>query len=192
MPRQTQFNLPQLSLGRLLNMTPREYYSRKAKCRIAAQQYGAGSRQGFQRSRPKYPIYYNEMRTAVVCPAGNRRWSYVRFYGPPEGKTPVWVWCSCEDFAYRLEWVMAQVGCSSIATGYAGQGVAIINKPPDVRNPQRKPGLCKHLLMASDLALRQTRDYASEMGKKEAAVQPANRTASMRSYLPGRITTDFR
>lgn len=193
MPRQQQFDLPQANLSRLMNMTPRKFYQRKSKCRIVSQQYGAGSRKGFSRSRPKHPIYYNEMRAAVMCPSGQKRYSYVRFYGPPDPKSPVWVWCSCQDFGYRLEWVLSKIGCSALQTGYSGQGPEIINEPPDIRNPQKKPGLCKHLLMAAEVALRQTRDYAAEAGQadeKAAAVQPTGqRNASMRSYLPGRITT---
>lgn len=180
MPRQTRFDLPQADLRRLMNMTPRPYYSRKGKCRLVAQQYGSGSRKGFQRSRPKYPIYYNEARCSIICPSGNRRYSYVRFYGPPDPKTPVWVWCSCEDFAYRLEWILAQIGCSTISTGYSKQGVDIINQPPDIRNPQKKPGLCKHLLLAAEIALRQTKDYASEAGQKAADTRQA-RTAGFNS-----------
>jgi len=194
MPRQQQFNLPRTTLRQLMNMTPRQYYQRKAGCRLAAQQYGAGSRAGFQRSRPKNPIYYNEMRCSIVCPSGRRRYSYVRFYGPPDPNSPVWVWCSCEDFGYRLEWVLSKLGSSSLATGYSGQGVEIINEPPDVRNPQKKPGLCKHLLMAAEMALRQTKDYASQQGSadKEAAKKAAfdaslKQPDSINSTMTGQI-----
>lgn len=183
----TQFTLPRIDLDRLLKMTAGPYHERKAKCRVSAQQYGAGSRQGFQRSRPKYPIFYNEMRTSVTCPSGVRRYNYIRFYGPPDPKTPVWVWCSCEDFAYRLEWVLTRINASSIGTGYAGQGVRIRNEPADVRNPTNKPGLCKHLLLGAQLALRQTRDYASEQGKKQAETQQRNAAT-----LPYRNITEYR
>jgi len=188
MPRQQQFDLPRANLSKLTNMTPRKFYQRKGECRVVQQQYGAGSRKDFQRSRPKHPIYYNEMRVALVCPSGKKRYSYVRFYGPPDAKTPVWVWCSCEDFGYRLEWVLSKIGCSSLATGYSNQGPEIINQPPDIRNPQKKPGLCKHLLFAAELALRQTRDYASEAGQADQQKQAA-RTASMRSQPQGDVVT---
>lgn len=186
MPKQTHFELPRANLGQLMNMTPRPYYSRKGSCRVVAHQYGAGSRKGFQRSRPKNPVYYNESRSSVVCPSGKRRYAYVRFYGPPDPKTPVWVWCSCEDFAYRLEWVLAQIGCSTLATGYSGQGTEIINQPPDIKNPQRKPGLCKHLLVAAEMALRQTKDYASEKGQATTA---ATKRSANYSGSTGRILT---
>ena len=188
MARQTLFTLPRTDLRRLMNITPREFYARKAQCRIVSQQYGAGSRAGFQRSRPKHPTYYNEMRVSTVCPSGQRRYSYVRFYGPPDPKTPVWVWCSCEHFAYTLEWVLAQIGCSTIATGYSDRGIDIVNAPPDIRNPQKRLGLCKHLLGAAEMALRQTKDYASEMGRRDAAATTI-RPATPTGQVPGRITT---
>ena len=119
MPQQKQFDLPRSDLRRLMNMTPQQYYRRKSECRVVSQQYGAGSRVGFSRSRPKYPTYYNEMRVAIACPSGVRRYAYVRFYGPPNPKTPAWVWCSCQDFGYRLEWVLSKIGCSALATGYS-------------------------------------------------------------------------
>ena len=185
MPRQTSFELPRANLRQLMNMTPRTYYGRKGQCRLVSQQYGAGSRAGFQRSRPKNPTYYNEMRCAIICPSGQRRYSYVRFFGPPDPKTPAWVWCSCEDFAYRLEWVLAQIGCSTRSPGYSGRGVEIINEPPDIRNPQRKAGLCKHLLLAAELALRQTKDYASQQGTP--AVAATNKRAASMNSQPGQV-----
>ena len=129
-------------------------------------QYGAGSRVGFQRSRPKDPTWYNELRATVMCPSGRKRYAYIRFFGPPNIKTPVWVWCSCEHFAYTYEWVLAQIGCSSISAGYDNRGIPIINKPPDITNDQKRPGLCKHLLAAAEAALRQTKDFAAEEAEK--------------------------
>ncbi len=194
MAKLTQFNLPQANLRQLMNMTPRQYYKRKGDCRLVSQQYGAGSRLGFQRSRPKNPIYYNELRAAITCPSKQRRYSYIRFYGPPDPKSPVWVWCSCQDFGYRLEWVLTQMGCSTLATGYSGQGVQIINEPPDIKNPQKKPGLCKHLLMAAEMALRQTKDYASAKGAADDIVQvrtekPERHRASVNADMQGQIQT---
>lgn len=185
-----QFDLPQASLQSLLRMTPsynkrkgkpgtkkklraktpaKNIYQRKAECKVTRAQYGAGSRSGFQRSRPKYPVWYNELRTTVVCPSGKKRYSYIRFYGPPDIKTPVWVWCSCEHFAYTYEWVLAQIGCSTISAGYDNRGIPIVDRPPDITNDQKRPGLCKHLLAAAELALRQTKDFAAEEAEKATA-----------------------
>jgi hypothetical protein len=106
------------------------------------------------------------MRATVSCPSGKKRYSYIRFYGPPNLKTPVWVWCSCEHFAYNYEWVLAQIGCSTVASGYDNRGVAITNQPPDIMNEHKRPGLCKHLLITAELALRQTKDFAGERAEK--------------------------
>ncbi len=196
MPR--QFDIPQVNLQALMHMTPnsiklkgkpgkkkprrktnpKSIWQRKTECRVVKAQYGAGSRVGFQRSRPKHPIWYNEMRTVVVCPSGNRHYSYVRFYGPPGLKTPVWVWCSCEFFAYTYEWVLAQMGASTVAPGYDNRGVQIRNEPPDIRNEHGRAGLCKHLLLTAEVALRQTKDFAGEQAEEATARGASIRTAA--------------
>lgn len=181
------FEFPRANLRKLRNMTPSIYAQRANKCRIAHQQYGYGSRIGFQRSRPKHPTWYNEMRAVVVCPSGKRRYSYIRFYGPPKEDTPVWVWCSCEDFGYRLEWVLAQIGSSALSPGYDKRGPEIIDQPPTVRNKQKKSGLCKHLMKISNIALAQTKDYAREKGEARMEANANVRTGSIQP--PGQILT---
>lgn len=198
-----QFDLPQANLQTLMRMTPsfnkrkstpgkkkprakvkatKSIYQRKAECKVTRAHYGAGSRKGFQRSRPQNPIWYNEMRAVVTCAtSGKKRYSYVRFYGPPNIKTPVWVWCSCEHFAYTYEWVLAQIGCSSVSAGYDNRGVPIVNKPPDITNEHKKVGLCKHLLAAAEVALRQTKDFAAEEADKATERGAATRPASTKS-----------
>jgi len=110
------------------------------------------------------------MRVYTACPqpgrATKKRYSYVRFYGPPGLETPVWVWCSCEHYAYTYEWVNAQYGSSSVAAGYEERGVVIRDKPPTVRNQGQTPGLCKHLSIAMREGLAQTRDLAGEQGSE--------------------------
>jgi hypothetical protein len=188
---QQAFELPRANLRRLMQLSPKIQSQRGTECRAVAAQYGAGSRRGFQRSRPKHPIWYNEMRTTVVCPSKRRHHAYIRFYGPPNVNTPVWVWCSCEHFAYTYEWILAQIGCSSLATGYNSDGVAITNQPPDIRNPQKRPGLCKHLLVAATLALRQTKDFAAEQAEKAQATQPAPKSARTAEFRPNTIIREW-
>ena len=147
-------------------MTPREVYKRSQKCRVGSQQYGAGSRKDFKRSRPKYPVYYNEMRTKIICESRIPRYAYVRFYGPPKQDSPVWVRCSCEHFGYTYAWVLEQYGSSTLDTDYQNRGVKVLNQPPRIRNENERPGLCKHLLVAARVALAQTKDLASEQGKE--------------------------
>lgn len=167
MASSTKQNIPGLTLQQLLRGTPTPVRQRgMGKCRLLARQYGPGSRQGFQRSRPQHPTWYNEMRTVTACDNG-RRYSYIRFYGPPKPTSPTWVWCSCPHFAYNVEWVLAQYGSSTVSPGLENRGVTITNEPPRIRNPKQIPYLCKHLIMAAGEALKQTRDYAMEEVTKE-------------------------
>lgn len=46
--------------------------------------------------------------------------------------------CSCPDFMYRHEWVLAQLGAADIIYGNG--------QPPDHTNRDHRPGLCKHLI----------------------------------------------
>jgi hypothetical protein len=175
-----QQNIPGLTLQQLLRGTAKPIVQRgQGQCRLLSKQYGPGSRQGFQRSRPRYPTWYNEMRVVTACTTG-RRYSYVRFYGPPAPGSPAWVWCSCEHFAYHVEYVLAQYGCSTVSPGLENRGVVIVNEPPRIRNPNNLPFLCKHLILAAGEALKQTRDYAAEQAKQE------QKTATTASQLPVR------
>jgi hypothetical protein len=53
-------------------------------------------------------------------------------------KLHVHVSCSCSDFLYRHEWVLAEKGAAEIE--YSD------GSPPDVTNPQHRVGQCKHLI----------------------------------------------
>lgn len=152
-------NIKQLNLQDLLRMTPSEIVSRaKRGCSVRGRQYKLSTRDGFRPSSGTSPTYSNEMRIFSRCTDG-RRTSYVRFYGPPELKTPVWVWCDCPYFKYYLEVALTRVGASSINSSNG--------KPPTVRNPQMLPYLCKHLVVTADAGLRQTDDLiATELYEK--------------------------
>lgn len=173
MPTQTTFRLPQLTPFQLEAMTPPEVVARADRCRVVGRNYSTGSRIGFQRSRPRYPVWYNEMRVYTICPKrdkpAKKRYSYVRFYGPPSNSTPVWVWCSCEHFGYTYEWVLAQYGSSSLSPGYEERGPSIWNQPPIVRNESQNAGVCKHLVLAMREGLKQTRDLAGAQGQLAAS-----------------------
>ena len=121
-------------------------------------QYAVGSLDGFQRSRERYPTYYNEQRVWMRCTDGKRK-SYLRFFGVPSVTTPVWAWCDCPYFMYYLEVALTKYGCSSIKSSNG--------KPPVVRNPQNLPYLCKHLVLTAKIALTQRRDLATDRAEKE-------------------------
>lgn len=181
----------------LLNATPSEIYDRaRTQCRGIRAQYALGSKNGWKRSYAKFPTYYNEQRVYTLCNRGQRkpekRYSYIRFFGKPAVTTPVWVWCSCEYFKYYLEVALSYRNGSDVKKdGGPGQEMVpkgkgktrsrtpVRNAPPNVRNRNQDLYLCKHLVVAMEIALKQTRDMASkkyeqEFGKegaKEAMVQ---------------------
>lgn len=183
MPRRTEFQLPQLTLRQLLRLTPADVREKAKSCRVVSRNYGTGSREGFRRSRSRYPTWYNEMRTYTIC-TKKRHSSYVRFYGPPEPNTRCWVWCDCGYFGYYLEWTLAQYGSSSLETGYQSQGPRIKNQPPRIRNPKQKPYLCKHLLLAAEQGLRQTRDLAAQKGQEASEASAPQTTKKPALHIP--------
>jgi hypothetical protein len=180
----------------LLNATPSEIFDRaRTQCRPIRAQYALGSKNGWRRSYAKFPTYYNEQRVYTLCNRGQRRpekrYSYIRFFGKPEVTTPVWVWCSCEYFKYYLEVALSYRNGSDIKTSGGPLGRRPVrNAPPNVRNPTQDLYLCKHLIVAMEVGLKQTRDMASkkyeqEFGKdgaKEAMVQRV--AANVRSRTP--------
>lgn len=144
----------QISLQDLLRMTPSEIVGRaKRGCGVRAREYKLSTRDGFRPSPSTSPLYSNEIRTVSRCTDG-RRVSYIRFFGPPELSTPVWVWCDCPYFKYHLEVALTRIGASSINNSNG--------KPPTVRNPQMLPYLCKHLVLTAEAGLKQTEDFVSE------------------------------
>ena len=48
------------------------------------------------------------------------------------------VHCTCPDYTYRMEYANTKQGNSNITTSNG--------QPPDITNPEQKPGLCKHIL----------------------------------------------
>ncbi len=135
-------------------MTPSEIRTRASRgCRALRTQYDLSTKEGFRRSRAREPTYSNELKMVSRCTDG-RRISYVRFYGAPDLTTPVWVWCNCPYFLYYLEVALTRVGSSSIRNSNG--------KPPTVRNPHMHAYLCKHLVLAADVAVAQKRDLILE------------------------------
>jgi hypothetical protein len=67
-------------------------------------------------------------------------------------KSTIWCHCSCDYFKYNVEYVLAQLGSSELVFSW--------NQPPQVRNPDRVPHACKHILLAVDDALKRSRQFA--------------------------------
>lgn len=169
------------TLGDLLNATPSEIYDRaRTQCRPIRAQYALGSKDGWKRSYAKFPTFYNEQRVYSICTDG-KRYSYIRFFGPPKLTTPVWVWCSCPYFKYYLEVALSYRNGTDLKRDGGPLGrTPVRNAPPNVRNPSQLLYLCKHLVVTSEVGLKQTQDmaskkYESEYGDKaEASVREAS------------------
>ena len=115
----TQEQIDRLDLSALMRLTPSTIRDRAFSVRMLARHYETGSKDGFRRTYYKYPTYYNQIRMYTASsPAaggsGSKHTSYIRFYGPPGPKTPVWVHCDCSYFTYYLETLLASKGSSSI------------------------------------------------------------------------------
>jgi hypothetical protein len=179
------------TLEDLLNATPSEIIDRaRTQCRPIRAQYDIGSKTGWRRSYAKFPTYYNEQRVYSICTDG-KRYSYIRFFGAPALTTPVWVWCSCPYFKYYLEVALSyRNGTDLKKDGGPLRRTPVRNAPPVVRNPNQALYLCKHLIVAAEIGLKQTRDMASKKyedkygkeGAREAMVQRV--AANVRSKTP--------
>jgi len=166
------------TLADLVNATPSAIIERaRTQCRPLRSQYDLGSKEGWKRSYAKFPTFYNEQRVYTVC-TNDKRYSYIRFFGPPELNTPVWVWCSCEYFKYYLEVALSRRNGTDIKTvgGPLGRR-PVRNAPPVVRNPEQLLYLCKHLVVTAEVGLRQTQDMASK--KYEEAYGSDKKKAAM-------------
>lgn len=178
--KKTQNTIMRPTLGDLINATPSEIFTRaRTQCRPIRAQYAIGSKDGWKRSYAKFPTYYNEQRVYTICHK-DKRYSYIRFFGAPALTTPVWVWCSCQYFEYYLEVALSyRDGTNLKRDAGPGRRRPVRNAPPNVRNPNQVLYLCKHLVVAAEIGLKQTRDMASkkyedeygETGAKEAMVQ---------------------
>ncbi len=176
--KKTQNPINRPSLLDLLRLTPSEVKKRaRSQCRPLRKQYALGSREGFKRSRAKFPTYYNEQRVYSKCTDGKKS-SYIRFFGPPDLNTKVWVWCDCEYFKYYLEVALANRNASTVRSSNGA--------PPRIRNPEQLTYLCKHLVLAANIGAKQSRDLVEEQlekessGKKEASF----RVTGNKLYVP--------
>lgn len=194
--KKTQSIITRPTLGDLVNATPSDIFDRaRTQCRPLRAQYAVGSKEGWRRSYAKFPTYYNEQRIYTLCNRGQKspekRYSYIRFFGPPALTTPVWVWCSCEYFKYYLEVALSYRDGTDIkkdggpgrerrpkGKGQMQSRTPVRNAPPNVRNRNQDLYLCKHLAVAAEVGLKQTRDMASKKyedeygeGAREAMVQ---------------------
>lgn len=88
---------------------------------------------------------YREFLLRVRCTDAFRKVA-IRFYGPVAVGTECWAWCDCPYFKFTCEVALAKGGSSSV--------VQSDGQKPRLRNPQMRPLLCKHCVLAFALAIR--------------------------------------
>jgi len=80
---------------------------------------------------------YREFKFSVGENNNNVR---VRVFGKSSSRSPAWVHCDCGDFRYRWDWLLTKKESSSLYN--------TADEPPNVRNPEKKRGFCKHVAAA--------------------------------------------
>ncbi len=72
-----------------------------------------------------------------------------------EGKMACHVDCDCEDFKYRYAYVDAAKNASSIGDKSLNK---CINRPPNIMNPKKRIGLCKHLIRLKEYLIHKIKE----------------------------------
>jgi hypothetical protein len=84
---------------------------------------------------------------------GLRHHGFIRFFRPRNNQpielqhVPCMVDCTCPDFRYRWAWVLKNRGSSRVGVRSMNQA---LNLPPNITNPRKHIGLCKHILALRD------------------------------------------
>jgi hypothetical protein len=81
------------------------------------------------------PLEFNSAKTVVKSKDLNKYVSSITFL---DKQLNVKVSCSCRDFLYRHEFILAQYGAADIIYGNG--------EPPLVTRQDNKPSMCKHLV----------------------------------------------
>lgn len=99
-------------------------------------------------------IYHIFNFKAFPSTTGLRHHGYVKFKRPEFGNArrplqhiPCEVDCTCPDYRYRFAWVNKQRRAGRVGAGTMNQAH---NRAPNITNPRRVPGLCKHILAARE------------------------------------------
>lgn len=96
----------------------------------------------------KDSMYYWFNVKAFPSTEGRRHKGYIKFLKPEDEDTPLEqtecvVDCSCKDFKFVWSWANTQHGSSEVGPDSLNQ---CWDQAPRIKNPQARPGLCKHLL----------------------------------------------
>lgn len=179
-PKVVISNVPKLSLGQIVRLTPKEVQMRGMRTcsvrikgvKVELDDFGASkivqstslciretheSTIRFFHETGRMPTSLNELRELQQnVPTGNDLWN-----------KPVWVSCDCEWFLYTCEVALSKFGCTNIIHSNGSF--------PIVRNPNSVPMVCKHLVALAPLAIKH--------GKEVLPTQFSSDTYPMR---PGR------
>lgn len=156
--RYDKASLDRESLLYMIAVTPPEVKNKSFDVHIIRRYYETGRNEGYQRVRRKQPVIYNQIRAYTrdtsKTGSGEDHKCLIRFFGPPDERTPVWVSCDCAWFKFTAEVALADRNSSDV---YFSNG-----EPPAVRNKAKYPMLCKHLFKVADWALSLKDDKAAK------------------------------
>ena len=137
-------------LSTLINVTPKEVKSRASKVRVVN---FVPKSNIMRRGLGKNSSWWVEYKASGT---GKTHTCRFKFYSLTVARTaPVWVWCDCNDFKYREEYVLTKKADSSSSI------ISAKPNPPKVTNPKNKVRLCKHLLKITQL-IPQVNEYLSK------------------------------
>jgi hypothetical protein len=127
------------SCARILRATPPDRVDKSAFIKLTSVKSGTSKATG------KRKLLAQSVSIDKKAPDRTKYVNSMEFHGEDRVKLS----CSCSDFTFRWEYALAQKGGADI---FYSNG-----EPPVDRNPQMKPGCCKHLvaliLMAKDRGL---------------------------------------
>jgi hypothetical protein len=91
--------------------------------------------------------------------------------GRNAGDIPCMVDCSCPDFKYRFAFANNKHDASPIGSDSLNN---CTNTPPNVRNPQQKIGLCKHLVALKNDLHKKLRESTNPANSLDEIVKNGN------------------
>jgi len=156
--RYDKANLDRENLLGMMAVTPPEVKNKSFDVKIVRRYYETGRDEGYRRVRRRQPTIYNQVRAYTRdisgTGSGEVHKCIIRFFGPPDDRTPVWVSCDCAWFKFTAEVALSDHNSSDV---HFSNG-----EPPTVRNKAKYPMLCKHLYRVADWALSLKEDKAAK------------------------------
>jgi len=143
--RESSLNKLAITYKQLYRNTPKEIKKRKVTTRPLVIKV-------WKRKNGKRWLRYWFSFKGSPSTTGRRSKGYIKFLEPEdvvkkkgEKNVDVAVWCSCPYFTYNLEWVLTFTVVPKASEIKNSNGM-----PPQVRNTELLPHLCKHLVALKD------------------------------------------